>query len=128
MIIVLKNADFSQSNIGTLSTWRITYSLGIGAAYEGPISVDKGAAFSAIITLAEGYEVGAAGVTVTMGGAIVDAAVVNENTITISIASVTGNVIIKVPTVNVNTGEENEPENPDDSGKLSTPVIRFEEV
>ena len=112
MIIVLKNANFSASNIGTLSSWRITRSLGTGAAYEGATSVDKGAAFTATVTIAEGYELGAAGVTVTMGGNVISAAVVNGNTITISIAEVTGNVVIKVPTLNINTGEEEEPDVP----------------
>lgn len=112
MIITLKGADFSASNIGTLSSWRITRSLGTGATYEGATSVDKGAALSATVTIAEGYELGTAGVTVTMGGAVISAATVNGNVITISIAEVTGNVVIKVPTVNISTGEEEEPEIP----------------
>lgn len=107
MIITLKNADFSLSNIGTLSTWRIARSLGAGATYEGPTSVDKSAAFSATVTLAEGYEIGTAGVSVTMGGvALSGVHSISGNVITITIASVTGNVLIKVPTVNTSTGEE----------------------
>lgn len=107
MIIVLKNADFSQSNIGTLSTWRISRSLGAGATYAGPTSVDKRAALSATVTIAEGYEVGTAGVTITMGGTVLSGAhSISGNVITITIASVTGNVLIKVPTVNVSGGEE----------------------
>ena len=113
MIIILKGADFSASNIGTLSSWRITRSLGAGATYEGVTSVDKGASFIATVTIAEGYELGAAGVTVTMGGAVISAATVNENIITINITEVTGNVVIKVPTVNTSTGEEDEPDVPD---------------
>lgn len=114
MIIILKNADFSQSNIGTLSTWRITRSLGAGATYEGPTSVDKGASFTATVTIAEGYELGAAGVTVTMGGATISATTVNGNVITITIASVTGNIVIKVPTVNTSTDEPEVPDTPDE--------------
>lgn len=113
MIIILKGADFSASNIGTLSTWRITRSLGAGAVYEGVTSVDKGASFTATVTIAEGYELGSAGVTVTMGGNVISVATVNGNVITITIAEVTGNVVIKVPTVNINTGEEEEPDIPD---------------
>jgi hypothetical protein len=113
MIITLKGADFSASNIGTLSSWRISRSLGAGATYEGATSVDKGAAFSATVTLAEGYEVGTAGVTITMGGTVLSGAhSIEGNVITITIASVTGNVLIKVPTVNTAGGEE-EPEVPD---------------
>lgn len=112
MIITLMGADFSASNIGTLSSWRITRSLGAGATYEGVSSVDKGASFNATVTIAEGYELGSAGVTITMGGNPVSVATVNGNTITISIAEVTGNVVIKVPTVNLSTGEEEEPDEP----------------
>lgn len=105
MIITLKNADFSKLNIGTLSTWRITRSLGTGASYEGATSVDKGASFNATITIAEGYELGTVGVTVTMGGNIISSGVtINGNTITIAISEVTGNVVIKVPTVSINAG------------------------
>ena len=113
MIITLKGADFSASNIGTLSTWRITRSLGSGATYNGPSSVDKDAAFSATVTLAEDYEIGTAGVSVIMGGTILSgAATVNGSTITINIDKVTGNVTIKVPTVNTSTGGD-EPVVPD---------------
>ena len=100
MIITLKGADFSASNIGTLSTWRITRSLGAGATYEGVTYVDKGTSFNATVIIAEGYEVGEAGVTVTMGGVGQTYTMVG-NVITISIAEVTGNVVIKVPTKEV---------------------------
>lgn len=116
MIITLKGADFSASNIGTLSTWRITRSLGSGATYEGVTSVDKGTSFSATVTIVEGYELGTAGITVTMGGvALSGVATVSGNVITISIAEVTGNVVIKVPTVNTSTGG-------DEPGVPDTPV------
>lgn len=123
MIITLTRADFSASNIGTLSTWRITRSLGTGATYEGVTSVDKGAAFSGTVTIADGYELGSAGVTVTMGGTVISAATVNENVITISIASVTGNVVIKVPTINTSTGDEEEPDTPDIPEAPSTAAV-----
>ena len=107
MIIKLKNADFSANNIGTLSTWTITRVLGSGATYDGPLYVDKDAAFNAIVTISDGYELGDAGVVVTMGGeAVTSGVTVDGNTITITIASVTGNVVIKVPTINISTGEE----------------------
>jgi hypothetical protein len=114
MIIVLKNANFSASNIGTLSSWRIIRSLGTGATYDGPVSVDKGAAFNATITIAEGYELAAAGITITMNGVVVENAVSPDaGNFIITIHEVTGNVLIKVPTVNTATGEEEEPEVPD---------------
>lgn len=116
MIIILKGADFSASNIGTLSSWRITRSLGTGATYEGATSVDKGAPLTATVTIAEGYELGTAGVTVTMGGIVLSGAhSISDNVITISIAEVTGNVSIKVPTINTATGEEDTPDQPIDA-------------
>lgn len=108
MIITLVGADFSENNIGTLSTWIISRVLGDGANYDGPTFVDKGAALNATVTIAEGYEIGAAGITVTMGGTALDESCysVVDNVITFTIASVTGSVVIKVPTLNTNTGEE----------------------
>jgi hypothetical protein len=98
-----------------LSTWRITRSLGAGATYEGPTSVDKDAELRAAITFAEGYELGAAGITIIMGGIILgtESYFIENDRIVIEIASVTGNVLIKVPTVNTSTGEEEEPDVPD---------------
>ena len=113
MIITLKGADFSKNNIGPLSSWLISREIGAGARYSGPVYVSKGGAFSATVVLAEGYTLDSAGVTVIMGGAAVTSGVtVDGNTITISIPSVTGSVVIKVPTKNSSTGEE-EPETPE---------------
>lgn len=116
MIITLKGANFSSNNIGTLSTFTIFTSLGTGATYDGVKTVDKGASFTGTVTIADGYEIGSAGVTVTMGTeTLSDAATIDGSTITINIASVTANVTIKVPTLNTSTGEEggeDEPETP----------------
>lgn len=108
MIITLKGANFSSSNIGTLSTWTIFTTLGSGATYSGNKTVDRGGAYSGTVTIADGYELGAAGVTVTMGGTdITSSAVrVSGNTITITISAVTGTVYITVPTASTSSGEE----------------------
>lgn len=110
MIITLKGADFSANKIGTLTTWSVFTTLGGGASYSGASLVNRGAAFSGTVTIAEGYELGSAGVTVMMGGEDVTstAAAINGSTITISIAAVTGTVYISVPTVNTATGEEDD--------------------
>ena len=106
MIITLIGANFKDSNIGTLSTWTISRVLGDGATYNGVTYIDKNAALNATVTIDEGYELGAAGVTVTMGGtAVTEGITVDGNTITIAIASVTGNVVIKVPTVDESGNE-----------------------
>lgn len=109
MIITLVGADFSGEgkNIGTLTTWTIATILGEGATYNGAYIIDRGATLDTTVTLADGYEIGSDGVTVTMGGNVVEgAAVVNGSTIDIDIAAVTGRVIITVPTKNTATGEE----------------------
>lgn len=107
MIIKLKGANFSGSNINELlNSWPVMMTLGAGATSSTTVtSVDKNAAYNTTITIADGYEIGSAGVTVTMGGTAITPTI-SGNTITISIAAVTGNVVIKVPTVNTSTGEE----------------------
>jgi hypothetical protein len=105
MIITLKGANFGTNNIGTLSTWTVSRVLGDGATYSGAAYVNKNSALNATVTIAEGYELGAAGVTVTMGG-VVQVYTIVDNVITINISSVTGNVVIKVPTKNIVTGGE----------------------
>jgi hypothetical protein len=108
MIITIKGADFSSANIGTLSTYIISKSIGSGAAFDIPNFVDKNSSVNWVITLDEGYTFGT--YSVTMGGVEVTPTVV-DNVMTISIAEVTGNVRIVVATVNENTGED-EPDEP----------------
>lgn len=110
MIITIKGADFSSANIGTLSTYIISKSIGSGAAFDIPNFVDKNSSVNWVITLDEGYTFGT--YSVTMGGEVVTPTVV-DNVMTISIANVTGNVRIVVATVNENTGEEDVPTSPD---------------
>jgi hypothetical protein len=108
MIITIKGADFSSANIGTLSTYIISKSIGSGAAFDIPNFVDKNSSVNWVITLDEGYTFGT--YSVTMGGDTITPSVV-DNVMTISIAEVTGNVRIVVATVNENTGED-EPDEP----------------
>ena len=121
MIITLKGADFSKKKIGTLTTWSIFTNLGTGASYNGVLSVNRNSEepYEGIVTLVDGYEIGAAGVSVTMGGEILtEGIVIDGNTITITIEKITGPVYITVPTVNINTGEEDDGSNSEsgDSG------------
>ena len=109
MILRILGADFSSANIGTLSTYIISKSIGSGASFDIPNFVDKNSSVNWVITLNEGYTFGT--YSVTMGGAEVTPTVV-DNVMTISIAEVTGNVRIVVATVNEN-GEEDEPTIPD---------------
>ena len=106
MIITIKGADFSAANIGTLSTYIISKSIGSGAVYEIPNFVEKNSSATWTITLNEGYTFGT--YSVTMGGETVTPTVA-DNVMTISIPSVTGNVRIVVATINESTGEEDNP-------------------
>ena len=117
MIITIKGADFSSANIGTLSTYIISKSIGSGASFDIPNFVDKNSSVNWTITLDEGYTFGT--YSVTMGGEAITPTVV-DNVMTISIAEVTGNVRIVVATVNEN-GEEDEPTIPDEPEEPETP-------
>lgn len=107
MIITIKGADFSLANIGTLSTYIISKSIGSGASFDIPNFVDKNSSVNWTITLDEGYTFGT--YSVTMRGVEVTPTVV-DNVMTISIAEVTGNVRIVVATVNENGEELPEPQ------------------
>lgn len=106
MIITIKGADFSSANIGTLSTYIISKSIGSGASFDIPNYVDKNSSVNWVITLDEGYTFGT--YSVTMGGEVITPSV-TDNVMTISIAEVTGNVRIVVATINESTGEEDIP-------------------
>ena len=100
MIITLKSADFSASNIGNIYRWKINYSLGKGIVQPNITSVLKGEGVKITLTIGEGYELAEAGAMVTMGGvSLGNALTVSGNTIVVEIASVTGPVMIEVPTV-----------------------------
>ena len=107
MIITIKGADFSGSNIGTLDTYLVSKSIGAGATHDIPNYVTKNAAVSWTITLSEGYTFGT--YSITMGGATVTPTISPDGkTMTVAISAVTGKVVISVATVNESTGEEDE--------------------
>lgn len=103
MIITIKGADFSSANIGTLSTYVVSKTIGGGATFDIPGFVEKNTSVNWTITLDEGYTFGT--YSVTMGGVLITPSV-SGNVMTINISNVTGNIRIYVATVNENTGEE----------------------
>lgn len=112
MIITISGANFSKSNIGTLSTWTVSKSIGAGAEHNGiPSYVDKNSAFDYTITLKDGYTFGT--YSVTMGGQTITPTV-TETSMKIYIASVTGAIKIEVKTINSSTGEEDKPVTPEE--------------
>lgn len=110
MIITLVKANFSSKNIGTLNSFAVLTNLGLGCIYNGPTSVEKNSSFNATISISNNYSLNDNGLIITMGGNnVTNNAVVNNNSITISIAEVTGIINITVLT--------------SESGGGSTPVI-----
>lgn len=104
MIITLNNADFSTSNIGTLSVWRVITTLGKGAVYSGATSVEKNGTLTATVTLNNNYSIALAGITVTMDNVILENVyTISDNIITFTISNVTNNIFIKVPTIKIST-------------------------
>ena len=96
MILTIKGADFSAANIGTLSTFVVSKSIGRGASFDIPSFVEKNSSVTWTITLGEDYTFGT--YNVTMGGEVVTPTV-NGSEMTIAIANVTGNIRITVATV-----------------------------
>lgn len=97
MIITLKGANFETNRIGTIDSYSITRVIDAGSSYSGPTSVKKNDPYSGSITIKSNYELSGS-VTVTMGGEPVTPTI-NGKTISISIASVTGNIVIKALTI-----------------------------
>lgn len=106
MILRILGADFSSANIGTLSTYVISKSIGAGISHNIPNFVDKNSSVTWTLTVAEGYLLGS--YSIIMNGETITP-VVNENTMTITIPSVTGNVRIVITSINESTGEEETP-------------------
>ena len=110
MILTIKGADFSSANIGTLSTFVVSKSIGRGASFDIPSFVEKNSSVNWVITLGEDYTFGT--YSVTMGGEVVTPTV-NDSEMTIAIANVTGNIRITVATVYNGVEELPEPDEPD---------------
>ena len=99
MIITLSGADFSKSNIGILTKWRISTALDQGAVFDGPASVEKGAMLGASIVVADGYVIDMSSIRVTMDGVeISNVCTVEDNKVNINITAVTGDVVIQAAT------------------------------
>lgn len=109
MIIVIKGADFSAANIGTLNTVTVSKYLGNGVSHNIPNFIDKNSSVNWVITLGEDYAFET--YSITMGGEIITPTV-NDNEMTISIDNVTGNIRIVVATVYNNVEEPEQPDVP----------------
>lgn len=115
MIITLKGATFTHKL--DLNSWMIISDL-VGVTSSNTVTkVTKGDTYTTTFTIGADYELNGS-ITVTMGGTDITSTAVNG--LTISIPSVTGNVVIKVPTKNISTGEEEEPETPGGGGGTTT--------
>lgn len=83
------------------TTWSITATLTNATSSNSATSVAKGGSYSATITAKEGYTISS--VTVTMGGADITSSAWDASTGVISIATVTGNIVITCAAVAVST-------------------------
>lgn len=81
------------------TTWQITNMLSHCTTSNAKQSVTKGGSYSAIITPSDGYKLDGATVSITMGGIDITSTAYNNGTI--SIASVTGALIITITAVEV---------------------------
>lgn len=106
MILRILGADFSSANIGTLSTYVISKSIGAGISHNIPNFVDKNSSVTWTLTVEEGYLLGS--YSIIMNGETITP-VINENTMTITIPNITGNVRIVITSINESTGEEETP-------------------
>lgn len=108
MIITLKGADFSSNNIGTLTSWLVTYNLkGVTGSSTNMNTVERGSAFQASFNLEESV-IGEYNenneITITMGGVALNVedivtyypSVGTYEAITVNIPEVTGNIVITV--------------------------------
>lgn len=113
MIITLKGADFSNSNVGTLDTWLITKSLKGVTTTSTVTSVDKDGSYTATFKVTDGYEL--YNEYVTMGGVDITEQLVwsDDTTATLTISKVTGNVYINIVATSISGGDEPDtPSNP----------------
>mgnify|MGYP004468676513 CR=1 FL=1 len=91
--------EFGQSggNTPTPTYYSVTYSLSHVTSSTTTASVAQGSSFAATLTAASGYTLSS--VTIKMGGADITSSAYNTSTRVVSIASVTGNVIITATAV-----------------------------
>ena len=105
MILYIKGADFSASNIGTLSTYVVRKSLGLGITHDIPNFVDKDAQdITWTVTLKTNYVFTA--YSILMGEEVITPTI-TDNVMTISIPVVTNNITITIATeYEENTGDD----------------------
>lgn len=95
MIITIKGADFSNSNVGTLSTYFISRNIDSGVTHNIPTSISKNASANWQIILSSGYEY--VSYSFMMGSEeIIPTVSEDGKTLTIVIPEVTANVYVNV--------------------------------
>lgn len=80
-------------------TWQITNTLSHCVTSNTEDSITKGAAYSATISASSGYTLNGATVSITMGGVDITSSAYNNGTI--SIAAVTGSLVITVTAISI---------------------------
>ena len=118
MIITLKGANFSQSNIGTLDSWFIAWSgSGLTAAAGNATSIKKDSTSTTTLTYTyntENYEY-TSGTVKDATGATVGSVSASNGTVTVIINAgntIKGKITIAIVMEYIGVGEEPEPETP----------------
>lgn len=126
MIITLKGANFTNSNIGTLNSWFVTYNLTGAEKQSGPISVDKdtNTGMTATIKVYDNYDFQSAS-AVYNGKTVTYAA--NNGIVTINITEkITTAVTITVLAASTGGGGGGgEPETPDTPNSWNITFTKF---
>lgn len=92
-----KTATFSVTVTHTTATYTVTNTLSNCSSSNAAATATEGSSYSATITAASGYTLTGATVSVTMGETDITSSAYNNGTV--SIASVTGNLVISVSAV-----------------------------
>ena len=103
MILYIKGADFSSSNIGQLNTVIVNKQIGDGLEHAIPNYVNKNSAVDWVLTLQENYTIDSC--VITMNGEVLTPTI-SGNQIIISITNVTGPISIVIQTSHTQTSED----------------------
>lgn len=116
MIITLKGANFSASNIGQLNSWFVTYNLTGAEKQSGPISIDKdnNTGMTATIKVYDNYDFQSA--SAVYNGKTVTYTANSSGIVTINITEkITTAVTITVLATNTGGGGGDEPDVPEET-------------
>jgi len=103
MILYIKGANFSASNIGTLSTYIVQKTMGAGISHNIPNFINRNEENVVwTVTLSQDYIFGE--YSIVMGGEVIEPNI-QDNIMTITIPVVTNNISISIASIYENNGD-----------------------